>query len=56
MATQLPHPFENRQQYERSLRLPIGPEWSTKETFQSATKPRVMIKQGVIKPMEKPTI
>lgn len=56
LATQLPHPFETRQQYERSLRLPIGPEWSTKETFQGATKPRVMIKQGVIKPMEKPTI
>ncbi|OJJ47745.1 hypothetical protein ASPZODRAFT_151194 [Penicilliopsis zonata CBS 506.65] len=56
MATQLPHPFENRQQYERSLRLPIGPEWSTKETLQDATKPRVMIKQGIIKPMERPQI
>ncbi|KAL3249890.1 hypothetical protein ABHI18_011446 [Aspergillus niger] len=56
MATQLPHPFETKQQYERSLRLPIGPEWSTKETFQNATKPRVMIKQGVIKPMEKPMV
>ncbi|KAL4995914.1 Utp14 protein-domain-containing protein [Aspergillus recurvatus] len=54
LATQLPHPFESKQQYERSLRVPIGPEWSTKETFQSSTKPRVMIKQGVIKPMEKP--
>ncbi|RDW70572.1 UTP14 family protein [Aspergillus mulundensis] len=54
LATQLPHPFESKQQYERSLRIPIGPEWSTKETFQSSTKPRVMIKQGVIKPMEKP--
>ncbi|RAL00393.1 UTP14 family protein [Aspergillus ibericus CBS 121593] len=54
MATQLPHPFETRQQYERSLRLPIGPEWSTKETFQNATKPRVMVKQGIIKPMSKP--
>ncbi|PYH41419.1 UTP14 family protein [Aspergillus saccharolyticus JOP 1030-1] len=56
MAQQLPHQFENKQQYERSLRLPIGPEWSTKETFQSATKPRVMIKQGVIKPMSKPMV
>ncbi|RAH73409.1 UTP14 family protein [Aspergillus aculeatinus CBS 121060] len=56
MATQLPHQFETRQQYERSLRLPIGPEWSTKETFQIATKPRVMIKQGVIKPMRKPMV
>lgn len=56
MATQLPHPFETKQQYERSLRLPIGPEWSTKDTFQDSTKPRVMIKQGVIKPMERPMI
>lgn len=56
LATQLPHPFESRQQYERSLRLPIGPEWSTKETLQNATKPRVMVKQGIIKPMEKPMI
>lgn len=56
MATQLPHPFETKAQYERSLRLPIGPEWSTKETLQNATKPRVMIKQGIIKPMEKPMI
>ncbi|PKY04336.1 Utp14-domain-containing protein [Aspergillus campestris IBT 28561] len=56
MATQLPHEFESKAQYERSLRLPIGPEWTTKETFQNATKPRVMVKQGVIKPMEKPTV
>ncbi|KAL5339047.1 Utp14 protein-domain-containing protein [Aspergillus crustosus] len=56
LATALPHQFENTQQYERSLRMPIGPEWSTKETFQSSTKPRVMVKQGVIKPMEKPTV
>ncbi|KAJ5219224.1 uncharacterized protein N7498_001323 [Penicillium cinerascens] len=54
MASQLPHEFENRTQYERSLRMPLGPEWSTKETFQSGTKPRVMVKQGIIKPMEKP--
>ncbi|KAJ4293744.1 hypothetical protein N0V88_005252 [Collariella sp. IMI 366227] len=54
LASQLPHPFESQQQYERSLRLPVGPEWSTKETFQDATKPRVIIKQGVIAPMSKP--
>ncbi|ODH50151.1 hypothetical protein GX48_03707 [Paracoccidioides brasiliensis] len=56
LASQLPHPFESRQQYERSLRLPIGPEWTTKETFQNATKPRVMLKQGVIKPLQKPLL
>lgn len=53
-ATQLPHPFETRQQYESSLRLPIGQEWMTKETFQESTKPRVIVKQGIITPMSKP--
>ena len=56
LASNLPHPFETRQQYERSLRLPVGPEWTTKETFQSATKPRILMKQGIIKPMAKPMI
>lgn len=56
LASNLPHPFETRQQYERSLRLPVGPEWTTKETFQGATKPRILMKQGVIKPMAKPMI
>lgn len=55
LASQLPHPFESRQQYERSLRLPVGPEWMTKQTFQDSTKPRVLLKQGVIAPMSKPT-
>jgi U3 small nucleolar RNA-associated protein 14 len=54
LASQLPHPFESQHQYERSLRLPVGPEWSTKETFQDNTKPRVIIKQGLIAPMSKP--
>ncbi|KAL8927182.1 MAG: hypothetical protein Q9172_001506 [Xanthocarpia lactea] len=56
LASQLPHPFETRQQYERSLRLPVGPEWTTKETFQAATKPRVLMKQGIIRPMAKPMV
>ncbi|KAK3209999.1 hypothetical protein GRF29_44g1309693 [Pseudopithomyces chartarum] len=55
-AEQLPFPFETREQYERSLRLPKGPEWTTKKTFQQATKPRVMVKQGVIAPMRKPLV
>ncbi|PQE12216.1 small nucleolar ribonucleo complex subunit utp14 protein [Rutstroemia sp. NJR-2017a BVV2] len=56
LASQLPHPFESKLQYERSLRLPVGPEWVTKETFQDSTKPRVMIKQGIIAPMSKPLL
>ncbi|KAL8710392.1 MAG: hypothetical protein Q9220_004993 [cf. Caloplaca sp. 1 TL-2023] len=56
LASQLPHPFETKQQYERSLRLPVGPEWTTKETFQAATKPRVLMKQGIITPMARPMV
>jgi U3 small nucleolar RNA-associated protein 14 len=54
LASALPFPFENKQQYEQSLRLSVGPEWMTKETFQSATKPRIIVKQGVIAPMARP--
>ena len=54
LASGLPHPFETKAQYERSLRLPIGQEWTTKETFQGMTKPRVIVKGGIIKPIRKP--
>ncbi|KAK6223698.1 hypothetical protein QIS74_03642 [Colletotrichum tabaci] len=56
LATQLPHPFESKAQYERSLRLPLGPEWVTKESHQEATKPRILKKQGIIAPMSRPTM
>lgn len=47
-ASALPHTFETKQQYERSLRVPIGPEWATKATFQASTMPRVLVKKGVV--------
>lgn len=56
LANTLPHPFETKAQYERSLRVPVGPEWTTKETFQDATKPRILLKQGIIAPMSKPLL
>lgn len=56
LASQLPFPFESREQYERSLRVPKGKEWTTKKTFQDATKPRVIVKQGVIAPLRKPLV
>ncbi|RMY94686.1 hypothetical protein D0861_01186 [Hortaea werneckii] len=56
-APMLPHGFEQKEQYERSLRVPVGPEWTTKETFQRATRPRVVVKPGaVIQPMDKPMV
>lgn len=54
-ATTVPFPFESRAQYEKSLRVPVGPEWTTKTTFQKATQPRVMVKTGrVVEPIAAP--
>ncbi|CAN6660900.1 U3 small nucleolar RNA-associated protein 14 [Trichomonascus vanleenenianus] len=51
----VPFPYENREQYERALRMPIGQEWSSRATHQKLTKPRIMVKQGVvIDPLKKP--
>ncbi|KAH8552611.1 small-subunit processome [Umbelopsis sp. PMI_123] len=54
-VTSIPFPFQNREQYERSLRAPLGKEWNTTDTFQKMTKPRVMTKLGrVIDPLKAP--
>ncbi|EME84063.1 uncharacterized protein MYCFIDRAFT_187228 [Pseudocercospora fijiensis CIRAD86] len=56
-APVLPHGFETREQYERSRRLPMGPEWTTKEVHQRMTKPRVIVKPGVrMEALERPTV
>lgn len=55
LASVLPHQYENQEQYERSHRLPMGPEWTTKEVHQRMTRPRVVVKPGVnMTPLERP--
>lgn len=55
LAPVLPHGFETKEQYERSTRLPMGPEWSTKEVHQRMTKPKIIVKKGVnVRAIEKP--
>ncbi|KAF1352649.1 Utp14-domain-containing protein [Lizonia empirigonia] len=56
LAGSLPFPFENRAQYERSLRLPKGREWITKKTHQDAVLPRVLVRGGVVGAMRKPMV
>lgn len=54
-ADKLPFPFETREQYERSLRMPIGQEWSTRMAHQKMVKPRVLVKPNlVIEPIRNP--
>lgn len=44
----VPYPYESREQYERALRMPVGQEWTARETHQKLTKPRISTKQGVV--------
>ena len=57
LAPVLPRGFEGKEMYERSLRVPVGPEWTTKEVFQRNTRPRVVVKAGVVVgAMERPLV
>lgn len=57
LAPVLPHGFERGEEYERSLRQPIGKEWGTKEVVQRNTRPRVVVKPGkIIEAMERPMV
>lgn len=57
LAPILPHGFEKGEEYERSLRQPIGKEWGTKEVVQRNTRPRVVTRPGkIIEAMERPMV
>ncbi|KAG0240366.1 Utp14 protein-domain-containing protein [Mortierella sp. GBAus27b] len=47
-VTQIPHPFKTWEQYEQSLRTPVGKEWNTNASFQKMTLPRITTKLGTI--------
>ncbi|SCU93916.1 LAMI_0E16050g1_1 [Lachancea mirantina] len=54
-SSAVPFPFETREQYERSLRMPLGQEWTSRVAYQDAIKPRIMTKPGsVIDPLKAP--
>ena len=43
----VPYPFTNREQFERSLRAPIGKEWNTDASHKAMTAPKVTVAKGV---------
>lgn len=54
-SSDVPYPYETREQYERALRMPVGQAWTSKETHQKLTMPRIITKQGsVIDPLKAP--
>lgn len=53
MVSEVPYPFTSREQYERSLRQPIGGEWNTSQSVREMTRPSVMVRAGtVVAPMK----
>lgn len=44
----VPYPFTSREQYERTLAVPLGREWNTRNTFEQANKPEVHVRAGTI--------
>ena len=57
LAKTLPRGFETREQYERSLRVPLGGEWVTKEVLQRGVRPRVVVGRGrVVEALERPMV
>ncbi|QLQ81786.1 hypothetical protein HG537_0G00400 [Torulaspora globosa] len=54
-SSAVPFPYENREQYERSLRMPIGQEWTSRASHQKMIKPRILTKPShVISPLKAP--
>ncbi|XP_074910648.1 U3 small nucleolar RNA-associated protein 14 homolog A [Buteo buteo] len=51
-VSELPFPFERHQQFEQSIRTPVGPTWNTQRAFQKLTAPRVITRVGhIIQPI-----
>ncbi|NWH34507.1 UT14A protein, partial [Chloropsis hardwickii] len=51
-VSELPFPFERHQQFEQSMRTPMGPTWNTQRAFQKLTAPRVITRTGhIIQPI-----
>jgi U3 small nucleolar RNA-associated protein 14 len=57
LATELPHVYGTKTEYERSIRMPVGAKWNTMQTYEENVKPRVLVKPGsIVRPMEKPLV
>uniref|UniRef100_A0A8C6Z3E8 UTP14A small subunit processome component n=1 Tax=Nothoprocta perdicaria TaxID=30464 RepID=A0A8C6Z3E8_NOTPE len=51
-VSELPFPFEEHQQFERSIRTPMGSTWNTQRAFQKLTAPHVVTRAGhIIQPI-----
>jgi U3 small nucleolar RNA-associated protein 14 len=53
MTSDVPFGFESREQYEQTIRLPLGPEWNSSQAQNNLTAPKVVTKMGrIINPLK----
>lgn len=51
----VPHPFSSREEYERSLQMPVGGEWNAAHVVSRLTQPEVKKRAGrIIEPIAQP--
>merc|ERR1719183_1564918 len=56
LVEKAPHQFQDAQQYQRTLRMPIGADWNTSITHKKAIQPKVVVKAGkMVDPIDKPS-
>ena len=52
---EVPHPFTSREEYERSLAMPMGSEFNATHVVKTYTKPEVLLRAGrIIEPIKLP--
>ena len=53
--SKIPHPFTSREEYERSLQMPVGAEWNASHVVRENTKPEIYVRAGrLIEPIKLP--
>lgn len=53
--SEVPHPFSSMEEYERSLRMPLGQEWNASHVVTRLTQPEVKKRAGrIIEPIAQP--
>lgn len=51
----VPHPFTSREEYERSLQMPLGAEWNAAHIVKKNIKPDILTRSGrIIEPISLP--
>ncbi|CEL98405.1 unnamed protein product [Vitrella brassicaformis CCMP3155] len=49
-TTTVPHPYQSKQQYDRMLQHPTGPDWNTTAVFHRLIQPKLNVRVGAVVP------